>query len=169
MFSKSFAGISVASLLAASALLGATNAKAATATANFDVTATIIASCTISATDMLFGNYDPLSPTPVDQTSTISVTCTNGATYSIALDGGLSGNVAARTMDDDTAGTSFLSYQLYHDAAHTTAWGDTGATDHDGTGTGSNQNITVYGRIPAGQTTPVIDSYTDTIVATITY
>ncbi|MFM1816692.1 MAG: hypothetical protein RLZ98_3387 [Pseudomonadota bacterium] len=168
MFSKS--STVMAALFAAICMFASSGAQAqTTANANFNVTATIIASCSISATDLAFGNYDPLSLTPTDQTTTIAVTCTNGAPYTVTLNGGLSGNVAARTMDDDTTGTSFLNYNLFTDAPGGTVWGDTGPAGVAGTGTGSNQNITVHGRIPAGQTTPVMDSYTDTIQATITY
>jgi spore coat protein U-like protein len=37
------------------------------------------------------------------------------------------------------------------------------------TGSGSNQAHTVYGRIPAGQNVINMGSYSDTIVATVSY
>lgn len=150
--------------------LGSSATSAATATDTFDVTATIVASCTISAGNLAFGNYDPLSATNTDGTSTVTVTCSNGAAYNVLLDGGISGNVAARTMDDDATGTQTLNYQLYSNAGRTTVWGETIGTDTvTGTGSGSAQNLTVYGRIPNGQTTPPIGAYTDTITATVDF
>jgi spore coat protein U-like protein len=38
-----------------------------------------------------------------------------------------------------------------------------------GTGNGGDQSFVVYGRIPSGQAVPYTGSYSDTIVATITY
>ena len=64
----------VVASIAALGTIGATVSQAATQTDTFDVTATIIASCTISAGDLAFGNYDPLSATPNDNTSTIAIT-----------------------------------------------------------------------------------------------
>ncbi|MCR6502850.1 spore coat protein U domain-containing protein [Shinella sp. CPCC 101442] len=37
-----------------------------------------------------------------------------------------------------------------------------------GTGSGSQQDITIYGRVPA-QNTPLAGTYTDTVVVTVTY
>ena len=168
MLKKSFGSTLLVCSISCFSILGVASSYAATQTDTFNVTATIIASCTISAGDLAFGNYDPLAVADNDATSTIAVTCSNGAGYAITLSAGLSGNDAARTMDDDATGTSFLSYQMFTDAARTNNWDNTtGLTGQ--TGTGSNQNHTVYGRIPAGQTTPVVGAYTDTITATITY
>ncbi len=48
-------------------------------------------------------------------------------------------------------------------------WGNTIGTDTvAGTGTGSNQSLTVYGRVPV-QSTPVGATYTDTVIVTVTY
>jgi len=147
-------------------MLAVTSAQAATSTTTFDVTATIIASCTIAATNLTFGNYDPLSATDLDATSTISVTCSNAAPYDVRLNGGASGSTAARTMLN---GANTLNYQMYSDSGRTTVWGNTAPTGVSGTGIGSNQDITVYGRVANGQTTPPVGAYMDTITATITY
>ncbi|MGI9478503.1 MAG: Csu type fimbrial protein [Hyphomicrobiaceae bacterium] len=164
------AAMSVASVIAMG-ILGLSGAKAATQTDTFDVTATIIASCTISANNLAFGNYDPLAVAHDEDTTTISVTCSNGAPYNIQLNGGsVAGNVAARTMDHDTAPANTLNYSLFRDAGRTQNWGVTNGTDTvAGTGNGAAQVITVYGRIPAGQTTPIIGNYTDTVTATVEY
>jgi spore coat protein U-like protein len=67
------------------------------------------------------------------------------------------------------SGSNFINYALYRDSARTANWGNTVGTDTvSGTGTGANQSLTVYGRVPA-QTTPVAGTYTDTIVVTVTY
>jgi len=170
MFKKNMRAPLVIASIVAFGFIGSTGSQAATQTNNFDVTATIIASCSISAGNLAFGNYDPLAVGDNDNTSTIAVTCSNNAPYDIQLSTGLSGNLAARTMDDDLGNGDLLNYALFYDAARTNNWGVTNGVDtYQGTGSGSNQNITVYGRIAAGQTTPPIGDYTDTITATIEY
>ena len=138
-------------------------AHAATDTANMTVDATVVASCTITVNSLNFGDYN-LSQ--LDGTATISPTCTNGTSYSIALDAG-TGTGATTTTRKMTNGANTLNYSLYQDSGRTTVWG-TGNDDLDGTGSGSAQNITVYGRIPADQSAPA-GTYTDTVIVTITF
>jgi spore coat protein U-like protein len=58
---------------------------------------------------------------------------------------------------------------MYSDAARTVNWGNTPATDTvSGTGNGSAQSLTVYGRVPT-QATPAPASYSDTVTVTINY
>lgn len=152
----------VASLLMASA------ANAATETTTFTVGATVVDSCSISATNLAFGNFDPLLGTALDATSTIDVTCSSGDTYDIGLDAGTAtgATVTTRAM---TSGVNTLNYALYSDSGRLTNWGNTPATDTvSGTGTGAAQTLTVYGRIPA-QASAVIGTYSDTITVTVTY
>lgn len=151
------------------ALMPANLASAATKTTSFTVSATVLASCSVSATNLNFGNYTASSGSNLDATSTVSVTCTNGQAYTIALDGGsVAGNVSARTMSDGAA--HILSYGLYTDAGYTTLWGDgTGGTSTlPGTGNGTQQNATVYGRIAASQFATA-GTYTDTVTVTVSY
>lgn len=147
--------------------LSFSSAQAATVTDTMPVTITIENACEISTapTTLDFGTHGVLSSN-VDSTSTISVTCTTNAPYDIGLDGGTSGNVNARTMVN---GGDDVGYQLYQEAARTTIWGDTVGTDTlASTGTGSEQQFTVYGRVPA-QTTPPAATYNDTVTVTVTY
>lgn len=165
-----------AALIAASSFgVGRNIAHAATATTTFTVSVTITASCTISATNLAFGTQGALTAN-VDQTSTITVNCTDTTPYSVGLDNGLNFS-GTRRMKDTGAGTTFVSYGLYTDAGRTNAWTTTtsaasctgGAnTCALGTGNGANQNITVYGRIPS-QTTPAPATFNDTVTATVTY
>jgi spore coat protein U-like protein len=141
---------------------------AATATTTFSVSVTLAATCTInSASALSFGNQGILS-TNVDQTSTVQVTCTNTTPYNIGLDVGTGSGatVASRLM---TSGGATVTYSLYQDSAHANVWGNTiGTNTVTGTGNGTGQNYTVYGRIPP-QTTPAPGTYTDTITVTVTY
>ncbi|WP_266168438.1 Csu type fimbrial protein [Dyella subtropica] len=134
----------------------------------FNATATVVNNCNISAGKLSFGTAGVLS-SGLSATSTLSVQCTNGDAYRISLNGGGSGNVAARTMQRQGGGGS-VNYQLYTDLANTVAWGDgSGGTSRaTNTGTGNTQAITVYGNVPA-QTTPMPGNYSDTITATIEF
>jgi spore coat protein U-like protein len=135
----------------------------------FSVTANVLSTCnTVTATTLAFGDYDSLSGSDKDTTSTISVTCTSGTSFSIKLNGGDNGTISARNLKED-AGTDTLSYGLYTDSSRSTVWGD-GVTGSDvtGTGTGSAVTETVYGRISGGQTKNT-GSYTDTITVTVDY
>ena len=144
-------------------------AHAATASTTFSVTATVLASCNVSAGTLAFGSYSPASGSPTDAMSTINVVCTNGTTYTVALDGGsTANNVAARAMNDTHS--HMLTYGIYTDSARSTVWGDgTGATvTQAGTGNGATQSLTAYGRVPAAQFAAA-GSYADTVTVTVTY
>lgn len=157
-------------VLAAMVALSPTNAISATTTDTFQVTATVLGSCSVSATDLAFGNYTPTSGTALDQTSTVSVTCTTGTTYDVGLNEGLNpgvGGVTARRMVYDT--NKFLAYALYSDIGRITNWGNTPPTDTvAGTGNGAAQDITVYGRVAINQYVTA-GAYADTITVTVTY
>jgi spore coat protein U-like protein len=157
-----------AALLMALCCFAQSGAKAATATGSFNVKVTIAATCVVtSATDMNFGTQGVLAAN-VDQTSTITATCTNTTPYNIGLDKGLNGS-SVTTRQMKAAGPALINYSLYSDAGRTVNWGNTVGTDTvAATGTGSAQAFTVFGRIPP-QPSPVAALYTDTITVTITY
>nr|WP_230463626.1 spore coat U domain-containing protein [Burkholderia ubonensis] len=129
------------------------------------VTATVDATCQITTTPLAFGTY---TGAQTDATSTVSVTCTNTTPYNVGLDAGLAPGATVTTRAMSITGAS-LPYSLFQDAGRTVNWGNTVGTDTvAGTGNGSTQALTVYGRLAAGQlVTP--GAYTDTITATITY
>ncbi|RAP59341.1 spore coat U domain-containing protein [Oleiagrimonas sp. MCCC 1A03011] len=146
-------------------------ANAASTSTTFTVSATVLASCTISATDLDFGNYDPGSASSDDATSTVSVQCSNGTSFAVALDAGTTAGSTLTDRNMSDGGSSTLNYQLYTDGTHTVVWGDgSGSTlTNTGTGTGtSTQDFTVFGSIPTGQFV-TSGSYTDTVTATVTY
>lgn len=136
-------------------------------TFGFLASATVVNDCIITATDINFGATGTLNTT-LNATGALSVRCTDGDAYRVALNGGKSGNVAARTLIRSGGGA--IGYQLYVDAAHTTVWGDgSGSTGTvSGTGTGQQQNLTVYATVPP-QSSPVPGVYSDTITATISF
>ncbi|MFM0187692.1 spore coat U domain-containing protein [Paraburkholderia nemoris] len=134
----------------------------------FTTSATVVNNCLISATNVAFTSTGVLS-SALNASGAITARCTNGDAYQIALSSGSSGSVAARQMQR-AGGGGAVNYQLYTDAAHTSAWGDgtAGTTMATGTGSGNAVSITVYGRVPT-QTTPMPGNYSDTITATISF
>ncbi|MEI7445153.1 MAG: spore coat U domain-containing protein [Burkholderiales bacterium] len=158
-------------LLAAAALMaGSAPLMAATTTTTFTVTGTVVATCTVTAGALNFGATIPTPVnTNVDATSTITATCSNAVPFSIGLSAGNGpgATFAARRM---TSGTNTVNYTMYTDAGRTAVWGDGtgGSTLNNLTGTGAAQAVTVFGRIPQGQT-PAVGTYNDLITVTVTF
>ena len=131
------------------------------------------AACTISATGVAFGSYDPQSLSPDDSTGTVNVDCKNtDPAPNVALSAGLSGSYTPRAM---TAGSYSLPYNLYTTTARNIIWGNGTSgtvtqTLSGGTSSGGQRHYAqpVYGRIPAGQNVGA-GSYSDTIILTVTW
>jgi len=161
-----FAVLGCAALMSSAAL-------AATSSADLLSTATVADTCLVTANPMPFGAYDPFTGAAVTHASTIAVTCTTGMTPPpITMNQGLhqaTGSTIAvplRQLSNGAAG--LLTYNLYSNSARTVAWeGTTGVTSP--TPSGSANNMDVYGKIDAGQTTAVAGSYSDTVVVTATF
>jgi spore coat protein U-like protein len=142
-----------------------------TETTNFTVRAVVLKACPIGSTTLNFGNYSSNAALP--GTSTIHVNCTSTTPYTVALNVGLGAQATFAGADGRkmTSGINRLGYNLYTANDHGIVWGDqTGGTQIvNGTGSGNNQDIIVYGQIPAGQNVPPANDYQDTITATITF
>lgn len=143
----------------------------------FYVTGTVIPNCNIASISGLTFAPSSALTSNVDTTGSISVQCTNTTPYSISLGNGNYVSGSQRRMHSVATG-GYISYDVYTDAGHTSAWTTStsassctsgGSTCALGTGTGVTQPaVTVYGRVPP-QTTPLIGIYTDTVVVTVTY
>lgn len=138
---------------------------AATETGSIDVSAEVAASCTLSTSSLAFGSYTATAD--LDGTADLTLTCSSGTTYDIALDAGAGTGATTTTRVMQDTSSNPLNYGLYSDASRAVAWGE----DTDvvaGTGSGAAETITVYGRIAQGQYQPV-GSYTDTVNVTVIY
>ncbi|MES2051240.1 MAG: spore coat U domain-containing protein [Pseudomonadota bacterium] len=157
-----------ASLISAACLGAFGAASAATDTANMTVKITVTATCdihTVAPTDVDFGSVASTATNVASTGGVLTVKCTTGTPYTIGLGNGLN-YTTTRQMKNGT--TNFVAYGLFRDAAFTNAWGTViGTSTQAGTGTGANQNFTVYGRVPSA--TAAAGAYTDTVVATVTY
>jgi spore coat protein U-like protein len=138
--------------------------------------------CSVSASGVAFGVYDPTLATPDDSTGSVVVTCTytgpggtDTADYTVTLSAGTSGSFAPRKLTD---GASRLDYNLFRDAARTQVWGNASAGTAiitgslkvgpgNGNGTRTATHV-VYGRIPQLQDADT-GNYTDSILVTLTF
>jgi len=122
--------------------------------------------CTISLSTANFGNYESNQVFPLYGQSSVTVKCDSGVSYNIGLDNGLNPISSYRRMNYIG---DYLLYQFYRDSNYVTIWGNTAGIDtQPGTGTGSNQIYSIYGKIPEGQTIPA-GNYADTIRVTVYY
>ena len=84
----------------------------------------------------------------------------------LGVGGGTGATVATRKM---TSGANAVNYSLYRDALRTQLWGQTIGTDTvAGTGSGANQTLTIYGRVPA-QAVPPPGTYSDAVTITVEF
>ena len=143
---------------------------AATANGTIDVSITIAQACVVGASaPVSFGSQGQLDGN-IDAQGSIEVTCTTGTEYNIGLG---AGNSAGASIDDrkmtSSTGVATIAYQLYRDAGRIVRWGETVGTDtFGGTGSGSAQQIAVYGRV-ASQATPGAGTYSDAVTFTVNY
>lgn len=161
--------LQAAGVAASIALMFGGVSLAATTSTNLGVSANVTNNCSFGTISALsFGNYDPVvanASTDLAGTGTFDLTCTSGDAITIGLSlGANAGAGSQRYMKD--SGTDQLSYNLYQDTTHTTAWDET--TTKSDTGTGTAVTYTVYGNVPAAQNVPA-GSYTDTVSIDVTY
>jgi spore coat protein U-like protein len=138
--------------------------------------------CTVTASGVAFGTYDPSLGTADDSTGSILVSCTytgpggsDTANYTVTLSTGTSGSFVPRNLE---AGASQLNYNLFRDAARTQVWGNasSGTTIITGSlkvgpGAGNRTRTAthvIYGRIPQLQDADTGD-YSDLIQVTLTF
>ena len=138
-------------------------------TASIPVTASVRNTCSISATAMAFGVYNPVTKIALNIEGAVTVTCTPGFTTPVLLDMGLHASgtdpaVPLRRMMN--AAGNFLEYQIYKEPARTTPW--EGVTGVSHVGSGSPIDHPMYGRVHASQS-PQVGSYTDTVIATVIF
>lgn len=153
-------------MLGMACLVGVSSAaRAQTVDAAMGVSMVVAAECTITSTAMAFTGTGLIDANIV-ATADLTVQCTPGTAYTIALSNGASGT-ATDAMRQMTSGANTVNYMIYQDAANTLPWSpnDTLAV---AAATGGDEPFTAYGTVPAGQVVAT-GNYVDSVVATITY
>ncbi len=164
-------------------LLSSLNTFAATASGVVRVTATLGSGCQVNAANIQngiadfgalnFGSINTLNDLHIDGQTTgtgngsIEVECSNGTPFSISLDDGINHDGSSRGMAHNDVPGEVLRYALYKDAGRTQAW--TSDSPLQDTSTGGAQLITIYGRIPGGQSGLSSGTYQDTVQVTINW
>jgi spore coat protein U-like protein len=156
-------------------------AYATSSTVNMNVTANISATCSMSNTDLDFGDYDATginSSRDLLATATILTTCTSGTNGVITMSQGdhflyCEVNDCHRQLSNDEE-TSTLRYNIYTDENlnFSDIWNhdvDEMSSVAQVVGNGLSQDMTVYGKIPKNQKYAAAGSYSDTITITLTY
>ncbi|HET9393309.1 MAG TPA: spore coat U domain-containing protein [Candidatus Rubrimentiphilum sp.] len=147
---------------------------AGSSTGTLTVTASVAQKCILSSPTLAFGSYDPVvtnNSANLDATTTITVTCTKGAT-GITLGFGNSANAptgcaAPQRCLVGAVHSNYLNYQLYSDSGHSSVW-TTAISESVTGGITTPTSVTIYGRVPPTQDVNV-DTYSDTVVATVNY
>jgi spore coat protein U-like protein len=142
------------------------------------------AGCTVSSPGLAFGAYQPLTvpgkltSSNKESTATISVACTGivtGGSYTIALGPSLvgAGNGISTRYLANASGGDYMAFNVYKELSYSTIWGDGITAGSMITGSiaagDSSQSHSVYGKIPAGQSTLKAGSFTDSLTMTLTY
>ena len=122
--------------------------------------------CTIGATGVAFGSYDPRSATAKDSTGTVTLNCPSNRSGVVSMSTGGSASYTQRKM---ASGANTLNYNLYTNSTRTAVWGDgTGGSTTVSVAKGYAGTLTIYGRIPASQNVRA-GTYSDTITVTVTF
>lgn len=164
---------------------------ASSAAQNLSVTATVVQTCTLTTSPVVFGNYDPLGIQATNDLlaqGAVTVTCTKGSgsltAVTVGLGLGLNASGSIRQMKD--AGADLLAYELYQPNGTTpaapcvaapgpygTVWGTSLggllATTSSTWGVTSPQAFKVCGVIAKGLDPVQATTYSDTVVATVNF
>ena len=133
---------------------------------SFQARATAVNNCLISTNNLAFATGSPITDQRIN--AALSVSCTANSSYQISLNAGSSGNAGARTMKN-TVSSETLGYRISA-TSDGPAWGDgtAGTTVYSGTGTGSAQNVMMYGIVPK-QRAPTPGDYRDTVTVLLMF
>lgn len=135
------------------------------------------AGCSVSSPGLAFGSYQPFTTSALTSNASVSIACTGivgGGSYSLALGPtavGPGDRISTRYLANPSGG-DFMAFNVYTDASHSIVWGDSTAGSMLGGNIAvgdSNQLLTVYGRIPAGQNTLKTGSFSGGMTVTLTY
>ena len=172
-FNKS---VLTAALIAIGSLAAVSASAAGTATGSFKVLLKVDSACTVNAeignqNNINFGTVNAgATPNPAVATSTLplSVQCSNGSPYAIALTPVSTGN--SDGTGEMKKGADKVAYSLFSDVAATTTWGSLDTNDVEGTGAGNLVKNThaVYAKV-TGSTDVPAGNYEDTVNVAVTY
>jgi spore coat protein U-like protein len=154
---------------------------ATTTATDMAVVVNVYAGCSMSVTSLDFGPYDPIGANATRDllaTATVSTNCTEGAFVIVKMGNGLHSTFSAgrsrmmfsrdisRHMSN-VGSDSKLKYELYTNEGHTDVWTQIGGRSVVGTGT--SDDLTVYGKVFQNQQAAAAGSYNDTVTVTVLF
>jgi spore coat protein U-like protein len=140
--------------------------------------------CSVTASPLTFGLFDPDGPNHDTDSGQVTVTCTvlagpapGSVAYTISMSAGTSGSYSPRRLQN---GAYTLSYNLFTSGARSagSVWGDGSAGTVTLGGAVNSLNVVgargsvdhiVYGRIPGPQSPVAIGTYIDAISITLNF
>lgn len=144
------------------------------------------AGCSVSSSGLSFGLYQPmtfagqLTSADVLSTGTISISCNSlpsPGSYTLALGASADGagdGISTRYLANSNGGSN-MAFNIYTDARRSIVWGN-GSIGALVSGSlpivtlgGYTDNVTVYGKITAGQNTLKAGSFSGSVTMTLTY
>lgn len=129
----------------------------------------VVGDCTISATPLIFGLYNPNACTSTQSTARLRVLCTLNTPYHVALDQGAGNAATTRLRSMSGPENSSIRYTLSQNPTHTINWGNIIGVDTKlRIGNGLQQILVVYGQIPPKQNVG-IGSYRDIVNVNIIF
>jgi len=144
--------------------------NAATETGQLQVSATVVAACTVSTTAVNFGNVTGVNTEY--STGDVTVNCANGLPYHIALDAGLNYASPYRKL----AGSGYFADYRLGKVGTADQWGDSdyantypGGASLADTGDGTNQAHPVRAWLDPFSGIPAETVLTDTVTVTVHY
>lgn len=150
----------------ATAGLGAGPLTAGTANGTMAATVTVEESCHIDARPLVFGAA-PVENGRIEAKSSVVLACTPAASYVVTLDEGRHGAGGTRRMAA-AAGTDFLAYELYSDAARTRRWGATAASAVGAVAPADGVvELAVFARLSTGHV--LAGDFGDTVTVTVSF
>lgn len=138
-----------------------------TLSSSLDARVRVDTSCRMTVEPMTFGTVNIFSG-QVDATALIHLRCGPAVAYSVALDNGQNFNGQRRMSNGMGGWFSYVTYQIYRNAARTQVWGATVGNMVTGT-TPANGDVTLraYGRVPNSIVLP--RAYADVITVTVNF
>lgn len=153
------------------AILTYQHAISANISANFQVTATLQATCLLSVTNLNFGVFNSTN-TSKTITGTWSATCSNGLAYTMGISSGVSGDPENRIMSsNDSNNNDKLIYTISDSIFFNPVIGEKNEGNVktiSGTGNGAKQDTIFYGLLKGPQfVTPGV--YSESLSMTLTF
>lgn len=138
-------------------------------TAPFTMQTTLQPRCILGVSqNVAFGTVANITSN-IDAVGVLSVQCTLGTGYKIALSAGNGAGATTALRRMTGPGSTQVTYALFGNAGRTQIWGENLDVDTvGGSGNGSAEAIAVYGRV-APQISPAAGAFTDTVIVTVYY